>query len=81
MFEGIKRYISSLPMLTSPSPHSTLILYLVVSNSTISLILVHEDGKKQYPIYFTRRTLQPTEKQYQAIEKLVLALIFSARRL
>lgn len=32
-------------------------------------------------MYFTSRTLQPVEEGYQVIEKLVLALVFSARRL
>jgi len=32
-------------------------------------------------MYFTSRTLQSAEERYQVIEKLVLALVFSARRL
>jgi len=51
MFTNIKREISSLPILVSPPPHSTLALYFVVSNSAISFVLVYEDGKKQSSIY------------------------------
>jgi len=53
-----------------------------VSNSVVSSVLVHEERKKQHPVvYFISRTLQPTEECYQVIEKLVLGLIFSTRRL
>jgi len=81
MFTQIKKDISALPMLVSPPPEAPLLVYLVVAQSAISSILVYEEGRKQSPIYFMSRILQPAEERYQIIEKLVLALIFSTRRL
>jgi len=81
MFQELKQNIAALPILVSPLPRSTLYLYLVVSNSAVSSVLVYEEKKKQQPVYFTSRTLQPTEERYQIIEKLVLGLVFAARRL
>jgi len=75
----LKQDITALPILVSPPPYNTLYLYLVVSSSAVSSVLVHEEGKKQYPVYFTNRTLKPAEERYQVIKKLVLILIFSAR--
>ncbi|XP_072066845.1 uncharacterized protein [Arachis hypogaea] len=40
-----------------------------------------ERNKVQHPIYFVSKTLQYAELNYPRIEKLALALIFSARRL
>jgi len=69
MFQNFKQDLAGLLILVSPPPHSILYLYLVVSNSVVSSILVHEEGKKQHPIYFSSRTLQPTEECYQVVEK------------
>jgi len=81
MFASIKREISLLPVLVSPPSHSTLAIYLAISTSTISSVLVYEDKKKQAPVYFTSRTLQLAEERYYIIEKLALILVFSAQRL
>nr|XP_025636282.1 uncharacterized protein LOC112730408 [Arachis hypogaea] len=40
-----------------------------------------ETGRKQNPVYFISRVLQPTETRYPKIEQLALALITTARRL
>ncbi|XP_016207088.1 uncharacterized protein LOC107647530 [Arachis ipaensis] len=52
-----------------------------LSNHAISSSLVIETGKKQNPVYFISRVLQPTETRYPKIEQLALALITTARRL
>jgi len=80
-FASIKKDLSTLPVLTSPQSQAPLLVYLAVAQSVISSVLVYEEGRKQSPVYFTSRTLQPAEERYQVIEKLVLALVFLARRL
>ncbi|XP_072062157.1 uncharacterized protein [Arachis hypogaea] len=52
-----------------------------VTDWAISSALVSERNKVQHPIYFVSKTLQHAELNYPRIEKLALALIFSARRL
>jgi len=81
MFTQIKKDISILPVLTSSLIQALLLVHLVVTHSAIGSVLVYDEGRKQSPVYFTSRTLQPVEERYQIIEKLVLALIFSVRRL
>nr|KYP56094.1 Retrovirus-related Pol polyprotein from transposon 17.6 [Cajanus cajan] len=66
--------------LTSLS-RSDMIVYLAVSGHSISAVLIQEDQKDQRPVYFTSRTLQDAEKRYQLIEKMALALVYTARRL
>nr|KYP58325.1 Gypsy retrotransposon integrase-like protein 1 [Cajanus cajan] len=58
-----------------------MIVYLAVSGHSISAVLIQEDQKDQRPVYFTSRTLQDAEKRYQLIEKMALALVYTARRL
>jgi len=65
-FTQIKKDISALP---------------IVALLAINSVLVYEEWRKQRPVYFTSRTLQPVEERHQIIEKLVLALVFSAKRL
>ena len=78
MFSQLKKDITLLPTLVSPPSHSTIVIYLAISYYAICSILVYEEGKKQQPLYFTSQTLQSTEERYQVIEKIVLALVFSA---
>jgi hypothetical protein len=58
-----------------------LFLYLALSPSTVSSILIREDEGVQKSVYFISMALQGAEEWYPRIEKLVLALVVSARRL
>ena len=69
------------PVLSRPRPGAPLLLYLSVADEAISSALVQEEGKHQLPIYFISRMLHDTEKNYQMIENMALALFNSARRL
>ncbi|XP_072061995.1 uncharacterized protein [Arachis hypogaea] len=80
-FTELKQHLTSPPILQRPETGNPLYLYLSVSNHAISSVLVTETGRKQSPIYFISRVLQPTETRYPKIEQLALALITTARRL
>ena len=56
-------------------------LYLGVSNHTVSSALIREDQKTQKSIYYVSKILLDTEKRYTNLEKLLYALIVSARKL
>ncbi|KAK8951440.1 hypothetical protein KSP39_PZI003040 [Platanthera zijinensis] len=47
----------------------------------VSSVLVREEGKKQFPIYYVSRVLKKAELKYPILEKLAFALIISARKL
>ena len=47
MFTKFKNFLATLPILTRPTPGVELLLYLSVSNTTISSVLTHEGGKRQ----------------------------------
>ena len=68
-------------MLVSPRVGEPLILYLSGAKEAVSAALIAERDKKQFPVYFISRTLQKEEMNYSMIEKVILSLVFAARRL
>ncbi|XP_071700134.1 uncharacterized protein [Rutidosis leptorrhynchoides] len=77
----MKAHIANLPTLTSPKMGETLYLYLETSKECISAVLVAERERIQVPIYFVSRVLQGAEVNYPELEKLMLALVHTARKL
>ena len=80
-FQGLKRYLTSLPLLSKPSSGETLYLYLTVSKSALSEALVQEDEGIQKLMYYVSRSMNGPETRYQRLEKLVLALFIISRKL
>ncbi|KAM1397805.1 hypothetical protein ACFX2I_015342 [Malus domestica] len=81
VFKNFKDYISKAHLLSKPEVGDTLIIYLSVSASAVSSVLIRNDGNVERPIYYASKTLQDAETQYSNIEKLALALVMSARKL
>lgn len=79
--QQIKEALHKLPTFASPIPGETLQIYLSTSAKSISYALVVEREGEKKPVYFVSRALQNPELNYPSLEKLVLALIYAARRL
>nr|GEZ78789.1 reverse transcriptase domain-containing protein [Tanacetum cinerariifolium] len=56
-------------------------MYLSATHGAISAVLMTERGTAQMPIYFISRALQGPELNYSPMEKLVLSLVFAAKKL
>ncbi|GJS93630.1 reverse transcriptase domain-containing protein [Tanacetum coccineum] len=80
-FKQLKQHLSELPLLVAPKPKEELIVYLSATHGAISAVLMTERGTVQTPVYFVSRTLQGPELNYTPMEKLVLSLVFTAKRL
>ncbi|GJT87703.1 reverse transcriptase domain-containing protein [Tanacetum coccineum] len=80
-FRRMKELLEALPTVAVPTKGETLIMYLAVSEESISAVLMVERGKRQVPVYFVSRTLQGAELEYPELEKLILALVHAARKL
>ncbi|GJT23383.1 reverse transcriptase domain-containing protein [Tanacetum coccineum] len=80
-FKQLKQHLSELPLLVAPKPKEELIVYLSASYRAVSAVLMTERGTVQTPIYFVSSVLQGPELNYAPMEKLVLALVFAAKRL
>nr|GEU53669.1 reverse transcriptase domain-containing protein [Tanacetum cinerariifolium] len=81
-FQQLKQHLSALPLLAAPKPQEELIMYLSATHGAISAVLLTEQGTAQTPVYFISRALQGRpELNYSPLEKLVLSLVFAAKRL
>ncbi|GJY93294.1 reverse transcriptase domain-containing protein [Tanacetum coccineum] len=80
-FKQLKQHLSELPLLVAPKPNEELIIYMSASHRAISTVLMTERGTVQTPVYFVSRALQGLELNYIPMEKLVLSLVFAAKRL
>ena len=79
-FQDLKEYLMQGPMLIAPEPEEDLFMYLLVSNHTVSAMLLTNRGVQQ-PIYYISKTLVDAETWYLPLEKLVLALVHATRKL
>ena len=80
-FTALKTYLSSPPILVSPSEGELLTLYLAVSDFATSAALVRERDRVQQPVYYCSRALRGAEERYLKMEKLILALVTTSRNL
>ncbi|GJU91784.1 reverse transcriptase domain-containing protein [Tanacetum coccineum] len=80
-FKQLKQYLLELPLLVAPKPKEELIVYLSASHGAISAVLMTERGTVQKLVYFVNRALQGPELNYTPMEKLVLSLVFAAKRM
>ncbi|KAM1053108.1 hypothetical protein ACFX2C_000641 [Malus domestica] len=80
-FKNLKDYMSKAPLLSKPEVGDTLIIYLLVSTSAVSSVLIQNDGNVERHVYYASKALQDAETRYFNIKKLALALVMSARKL
>ncbi|KAM1196347.1 hypothetical protein ACFX2J_022732 [Malus domestica] len=78
-FKNLKDYMSKAPLLSIPEVGDTLIIYLSVSASAVSSVLIRNDGNVKRPVYYASKALQDAETRYSNIKKLALALVMSAQ--
>ncbi|RDX83584.1 Retrovirus-related Pol polyprotein from transposon 17.6, partial [Mucuna pruriens] len=80
-FLRMKAMLATPPILVRPEPGQPLYLYMSVTETAISSIMIQEKEKEQCLVYFISKTLQGPEKRYQKIERGALALVVASRRL
>ena len=83
-FTALKTYLSSPPpppILVSPSEGELLTLYLAVSDFSTNAVLIRDKDRVQHPVYYCSRALRGAEERYPKMEKLILALLTTARKL
>ena len=81
VFQDLKNYLTTAPLLSPSMQRKELYLYLAVSPHAVSSALIREEGKVQKPMYYTSRALRGAEGRYPLIKKLAFALITASRKL
>ncbi|CAL9026172.1 unnamed protein product, partial [Prunus brigantina] len=77
----LKEYMSRAPLLSTPEPGNILTIYLSVSATAVSSVLIRPHEGAEHPVHYVSKGLQDAEVRYPDIEKLAFALVVSARRL
>ncbi|CAL9011686.1 unnamed protein product, partial [Prunus brigantina] len=80
-FNELKEYMSRAPLLSTPEPGDTLMIYLSISATAVSSVLIQTKESAEHPVHYVSKALQDAEARYPDIEKLAFALVVSARRL
>ncbi|PKA63844.1 hypothetical protein AXF42_Ash004854 [Apostasia shenzhenica] len=80
-FTELKKYLTSAPILVAPKEGTVLSLYLGVSDTAVSAVLLDSKKGAQHPIFYTSHILLDTKSRYPTLEKLALALLTTARKL
>ena len=57
-FSALKTYLSSPPILISPSEGELLTLYLAVSDFSTNVVLIRDKDRVQRPVYYCSRALR-----------------------
>ncbi|CAL2239815.1 unnamed protein product [Prunus armeniaca] len=73
-FQDLKNYMSRAPLLSKSLPGEVLILYLSVSSTAVSSVLIRKPEKAELPIFYVSKVLQSAELRYPPLEQLALAL-------
>jgi len=73
----LKAFLSSSPVIQKPNATEPITIYLIILEEAINTTLVQEVEKDEQPIYFISRV----EIRYQMIEKVVLDLVITTRRM
>ena len=83
MFDAIKTYLLSLPVLSPLVPGRPLLLYVSATCATIGAMVVQHDenGKKERAVYYLSRSLTTYEERYTPMEKTCLATVFATQKL
>ncbi|PKA60634.1 RNA-directed DNA polymerase like [Apostasia shenzhenica] len=80
-FTELKKYLTLAPILVAPKEGAVLSLYLGVSDTAVSAVLLDDDKRVQQPIFYISHILVDAESRYPTLEKLALALLVTARKL
>jgi len=77
-FPKLKEYLVSAHVLGKPVPGTRIHHYFAITNRSISSIILQDQDKVQKLVYFVTKVLQGPKTRFQAIEKVALAVVFTA---
>ena len=70
--------------MSSPKPDEVLFAYIAVAPYAVSLVLIQVDNDIndiQRPVYYVSKSLHEAEVRYLPLEKAILAVVLSTRKL
>ncbi|KFK40896.1 hypothetical protein AALP_AA2G057300 [Arabis alpina] len=80
-FKQLKEYLTTPHILAKPVTGEPLFLYIAVSETAVSVVLVREERGEQKPIFYVSKTLTDAETRYPQLEKLALFVVMASQKL
>ncbi|KAF8053092.1 hypothetical protein N665_1464s0002 [Sinapis alba] len=77
----MKQYLTTPPVLCKPEEGYILSLYIDVSSTAVSSVLIRDDRGEQRPIFYTSKRMTSSETRYPTLEKMSLAVVTAVRKL
>jgi len=87
VFEDLKKFLTSPPVLVSPLLEEPLMLYIAATTHVVSMAIVvehQEEGrvqKVQHPVYFISKVLGESKVWYPQVQKMLYAVLITSRKL
>jgi len=67
--------------MSSPEVDEVLFAYIAIAPHVVSLVLIRVDSGIQRPVYYVSKSLHETEVRYLPLEKAILAVVHTTRKL
>ena len=80
-FEQLKEYFSQPPIMSSLKIDEFLFAYITVAFHVVNLVLIRIDNGIQRPVYYVSKSLHEVEVRYLPLEKAILSVVHTTRKL
>jgi hypothetical protein len=80
VFDLIRKYLSSAPVLKAPQVGVPFRLYIAAEDKVIGAVLTQETGGKEHVVTYLSQRLVDAETRYTFIEKLCLCLFYACTK-
>ena len=80
-FQQLKEYLSRSPVMSKLEVNEVLFAYIVVASHAVSLVLIRVDNGVQRPVYYVSKSLHEAKVRYLPLERAILAVVLTTRKL
>lgn len=81
LLKNLKSILRVPPVLVSPRPGETLLIYAVATPQKVSGVLVVERDNIQRLVYYVSKVLHGPKERYPQVQKLLYGLLMASRKL
>ena len=80
-FKQLKEYLSQPSIISNPEMDEVLFAYIAIAPYAVSLVLIRVDSDIQRSVYYVSKSLHEAEVHYLPLEKAILAVVHTTRKL